>query len=43
MVMFLGTVPVLDGGFHYGATFTGELADSSGPLISCSYKITRKV
>jgi 4-hydroxyphenylacetate 3-monooxygenase len=42
LVMFLGTVPVPGGGFRYGATFTGELADRTGPLLTVSYKITRR-
>jgi hypothetical protein len=42
LVMFLGTVPVLGGAIRYGTTFTGELADRTGPLLSFSYKITRR-
>jgi 4-hydroxyphenylacetate 3-monooxygenase len=42
LVMFLGTVPVLGGAFRYGTAFTGELADRTGPLLSFSYKITRR-
>jgi 4-hydroxyphenylacetate 3-monooxygenase len=40
LVLFCGTVPLLSGRFHYGETFTAELADGDRTLLACTYRIT---
>jgi hypothetical protein len=42
LAMFLGTVPLLDGGFRYSRTFRAELWDGARLLLACSYQVTRR-
>ena len=39
LVMFLGTVPVVDGALQSGPTFRAELLDGDDALLSLSYEI----